>query len=512
MWRRARVARSGWPLVGAASVAAGVAAAAATARRRKRGPSTDVMRSTTRLSRNAEVTRLSARVGGAVAANKARRVFASAERKEALDTELELRTANDVAATLGNMKGVLMKLGQIASFVDDGMPEPMRQALQQLQADAPPMSADLAADVIERELGEPPGRMFAEWDPVPIAAASIGQVHRAITLDGEAVAVKVQYPGVDRAIRADLDSFDTAMGPAPMLYRNFDPKPFIEEIRMRISEELDYRVEAANQRLFADWYRGHPFIDIPDVVEQLSSRRVLTTQLAVGARFAELDEWDQSERDLAGETIFRFVFRSLYRLKAFNGDPHPGNYLFRPGGRVTFLDFGLVKHYSDDDINQLMDLADAMVLDPDLPRIRAAAERAGYYPPGAPVTAEEIRDYSMAFWEMVRLDAPFRFTAEYASDINRRFFLGRATHGGAVKYANMPARWTILQRINVGLIAILGRLGATANWRRIAEEMWPLTDGPPSTPLGREESTWWLAHAGPSRSPHPPVGNGPARL
>src|SRR5205085_9340229 len=148
---------------------------------------------------------------------------------------------------LGNMKGVLMKLGQVASFVDDGMPQAVRDALAQLQADAPPMSAALAAEVVEAELGAPPDRLFAEWDPVPIAAASIGQVHRAITHDDVAVAVKVQYPGVEAAMRADLDAFDMAMLPAPALYKHFDPKPFIDEIRTRIAEELDYRVEAANQ-------------------------------------------------------------------------------------------------------------------------------------------------------------------------------------------------------------------------------------------------------------------------
>lgn len=442
------------------------------------------------------MARLGARVGGTVATNRARHVFASAERKQALDAELELRTAEDVAATLGNMKGALMKLGQLASFVDDGMPEPVRQALEQLQADAPPMSAELAAQVVEDDLGARPERLFAQWDPVPMAAASIGQVHRAITDAGDAVAVKVQYPGIEAAIRADLDGFDMAMTPAPVLYRNFDAAPFIEEIRERIGEELDYRIEAANQRLFAGWYRGHPFIHVPEVVDELSSRRVLTTELASGARFADLDSWDQAERNLAGEAIFRFVYRSLYRLKAFNGDPHPGNYLFRPGGRVTFLDFGLVKHYSDDDLSQLLDLADALILSPDLAKVREASVRAGYYPADAPVSAEEIRDFSMAFWEMWRVDAPFRFTPEYATDVNRRFFLGRATHGKAVKYANMPARWTILQRINVGLIAILGRLGAEANWRQIVEEMWPITDRPPSTPLGHEEAAWWSRHTG----------------
>jgi predicted unusual protein kinase regulating ubiquinone biosynthesis (AarF/ABC1/UbiB family) len=372
------------------------------------------------------------------------------------------------------------------------MPEPVRQALEQLQADAPPMSAELSAEMVERELGAAPDKLFAEWDAVPIAAASIGQVHRAITRDGDAVAVKVQYPGVEAAIKADLAGMEMSLLPAPVMFKNFDVQPFIDELRERIGEELDYRIEASNQQLFADWYRGHPFIHVPDVIPALSTQRVLTSELATGARFAELEEWDEAERQLAAETIFRFVFRSLYRLKAFNGDPHPGNYLFRPGGRVTFLDFGLVKHYTDDDIDQLLDLVDAMVLDGnDMTKVRAAAERSGYYPPGAPVPPEEIRDYSMAFWDMVRLDEPFEFTPEYATEVVRRFMFGRATHGDAVKYANMPARWTILQRINVGLIAILGRLHAKANWRQIGEEMWPITDRAPSTPLGLEEAAWW---------------------
>ncbi|MEY2403713.1 MAG: hypothetical protein QOD38_1264 [Acidimicrobiaceae bacterium] len=486
--RQARSSRSGRWLLGTAAVATAIAVAVRT---RQRTPSTGPVGATSRAARGAELAKLGARVGSTVAGNRARRVFASAERKEALDAELELRTAEDVAATLGNMKGVMMKLGQVASFVDDGMPEPVRQALEQLQADAPPMSAELAAGMIEAELGAPPDELFAEWDPVPIAAASIGQVHRAITRDGNAVAVKVQYPGVEDAIKADLAGMEVSMLPAPMIFKNFDAQPFVDEIRERINEELDYRIEASNQQLFADWYRGHPFIHVPDVIPSLSSQRVLTTELATGVRFAELDGWDESERQLAGETIFRFVFRSLYRLKAFNGDPHPGNYLFRPGGRVTFLDFGLVKRFTDDDISQLLDLVDAMVLDDDMEKVTAAATRSGYYPPGAPVAPEEIREYSMAFWEMVRLDAPFRFTPEYATEVVRRFLFGRATHGDAVKYANMPARWTILQRINVGLIAILGRLHAEANFRRIAEEMWPITDGPPSTPLGLEEAAWW---------------------
>src|SRR5690606_20925499 len=159
---------------------------------------------------------------------------------------------------LGGMKGAFMKLGQMASYLDVGLPEHAREALAGLQHDAPPMSADLAAGVVERELGRPPDRLFAEWDPVPVASASIGQVHRAITHDGRAVAVKVQYPGVDEAIAADLDAAGTVFGAMGLAFSGFEPGPLVEEIRARVLEELDYANEARNQQLFADFYRGHP--------------------------------------------------------------------------------------------------------------------------------------------------------------------------------------------------------------------------------------------------------------
>jgi predicted unusual protein kinase regulating ubiquinone biosynthesis (AarF/ABC1/UbiB family) len=229
--------------------------------------------------------------------HRARRVFASAERREALDAAHELRTAEQVADALGDMKGALMKVGQMASYLDTGFPEPLRVALAQLQQDAPPMSADLAAEVVERELGAPPERTFLEWDPVPIAAASIGQVHRAITRDERAVAVKVQYPGVAGAIAADLDNAGLLLGVLRATFPGLEPRPLLAELRARIGEELDYREEASNQRLFASFYDGHPFISVPDVVGELSTARALTTELADGAPFDEMEQWPREERE-----------------------------------------------------------------------------------------------------------------------------------------------------------------------------------------------------------------------
>ena len=446
----------------------------------------------TRSARNLQIARLGAKVGASYATTAARKAFASAERRDELDHAHELRTATDIAERLGDMKGALMKIGQMAAYLDDGLPEPMRLALAQLQSDAPPMSAQLAAEVVERELGARPEQLFAEWDEVPIAAASIGQVHRALWRDPatgieHAVAVKVQYPGVDAAIAADLANTDLIGNLMSLLFKGLDPGPMVAELRARISEELDYRIEADNQRLFAGFYRDHPFIHVPRVFDTLSAQRVLTTELAVGARFSEVLSWSQEQRDLAAETIFRFVFRSLYRFRAFNGDPHPGNYLFRPDGRVTFLDFGLVKHFTGAEMDTFMAMISSAVLQPDWARFRTVVEGAGLLRAGAPVTTEAAGDYFAHFYDAVRNDRITEWTPAYASATVRRTFDRDSPIG---QYATVPASFVIIQRINLGLYAILGRLEARGNYRRVAEEMWPMTNGPASTALGGLEAAW----------------------
>ncbi|MCB0971191.1 MAG: AarF/ABC1/UbiB kinase family protein [Acidimicrobiales bacterium] len=445
---------------------------------------------TSRAQRSAVLAATATRVGGSWATDRARRVFADAERRVELDEARQLKTAEQVAQTLGQLKGAMMKLGQMASYLDQGMPEPVRDALAQLQADAPPMAPELAAGVVEAELGAPPDELFASWDPVPIAAASIGQVHRAMTHDGRAVAVKVQYPGVDEAIRGDLDNAGMLFSGMKVMFPGLDPAPLVAELRERIVEELDYGLEAENQRAFAESYRGHPTIHVPEVVDELSARRVLTTELAGGARFAEMLEWGPDERNLAAETIYRFVFGSLYRLRAFNGDPHPGNYLFEPGGRVTFLDFGLVKRFTPGELQPFEDMIVAMVMDRDVAEFRRIVEGVGLLQPGAGFSDEAVGDYFGHFYEFVLDDADITMTEEYASETVRRFFDTSGEHGEIMKAANVPPSMVIIQRINLGLYALLGQMEATANWRRIAEEIWPWVDRAPTTAMGEAEAAW----------------------
>ncbi|MDP1819681.1 MAG: AarF/UbiB family protein [Acidimicrobiales bacterium] len=477
-------------VLGVIGAATAGALAVQEARRRTSVADRGPVDTTSRSARNAALAGVGAKTGGSYALHRAKRAFASAERQGQLDTAFELKTAESITEALGNMKGAMMKLGQMASYLDQGMPEHMRAALAELQSNAPPMSAALAAKVVREELGAPPEKLFATWDPEPIAAASIGQVHRALLHDGRSVAVKVQYPGVGDAIRSDLDNAGLLFGAMGMLFPGLQPEPLVQELRDRLLEELDYRLEADNQRLFADYYEGHPFIHVPVVVDALCAEGVLTTELADGVHFEELVTWTQAERDLAAETIFRFVFGSLYRLHAFNGDPHPGNYLFGPGGQVTFLDFGLVKRFTRPEVAVLESMIKAMVLDRDVVAFHRIITEIGMLRADADFTDEQVEDYFGHFYDFVLRDEVRTITPEYASETVRRFFNTSGDHGPIMKAANVPPSFVIIQRINLGLYAIFGQLHATGNWRRISEEIWPFVAGPPSTDLGRRAATW----------------------
>lgn len=452
-----------------------------------------------RWRRNSRLARLGARIGIAHAGTSARKVFAGSARREELSRAREMKTAQQVADELGNMKGALMKLGQMASYLDDGLPESLRLALAQLQSNAPPMSIELVHAEIERELGRTMSELFVEFDDEPIAAASIGQVHRAIirTSDGErAVAVKVQYPGVAEAIDADLRTADLLGTLLAFGFKGLNPEDMVAEIKDRLREELDYTREAQNQQMFVDFYRDHPFIHVPEVIHELSTSRILVSELVSGHSFAEVLEWPQEQRDMAGEAIFRFVFRSLYRFRAFNGDPHPGNYIFHKNGKVTFLDFGLIKHFSVEEMLMFQSMVKAAVLDHDMETYRRIIEDAGMLQKDAPFSTEEAGDYFAHFYEPVRESKVTTWTTGYATSIVRHTF---DRSSAIAQYATVPRSFVFIQRINLGLYAILGQLGASGNFRRISEELWPMTSAPPSTPMGELEAEW-LAHR-PSSQP-----------
>jgi len=440
-----------------------------------------------RIGRVAPLARLALRIGGRYLARSPQLVFASVERRTELRHDLALRSAEEVAEELGYMKGVLMKLGQMASYVDEDMPQTFRSAMARLQHNAPPMSPSLAASVIVDELGDSPERVFARWDPWPFAAASIGQVHRAITHEGRAIAVKVQYPGIARSITSDLKNVGLLRRVVAAAFPGIDTQSFIEELGERLREEVDYVQEAQNQEYFATYYEGHPFIHIPHVMGDLSTARVLASELVSGERLEKVLQWDQNERNMAAETINRFVSRSLYRLHAFNGDPHPGNYLFHGQGRVTFLDFGLTKYFNDQDLVPLVEALRCLVIENNGECFRSALERAGFLKPGAPVSTETVVDRFGLFYSTVLRDAPMTITPAFASAIVRRFFDAK---GPLAPYSDVPRTYVILQRINLGLYAVLGSLNATANWRRIGSEFWPFVKGPAATPMGEAEALW----------------------
>lgn len=450
---------------------------------------------TDRARRTAQLARIGATTGSNYVSMKARSVLATDDRREVLRSEFELRTAEQVAETLGGMKGALMKLGQMASYLDQGLPEPVRDALAQLQADAPPMAFELVAQVISEELGDQPERVFARFDRMPIASASIGQVHRARTHEGREVAVKVQYPGVDEAVAADLENSDLLFQMMGMLFPGLDPKPIVEELRDRLVEELDYRNEAENQQLFVDEYRGHPYIHVPDVLHEMSTRRVLTSEFVEGARFADVQDWSDEQRQLTAECLYRFAFGGIYRLHAFNGDPHPGNYIFHDNGRVTFLDFGLCKRFTTEEVKVFEDMIRAMVLDRDIPAYRRLVEEIGVLDPDLEIDDEAIAEYFGHFYELVMVDEVQEITPEYSSESVRRFFDLSGPHAEIMKAANLPPSMVIIQRINLGLYALFGDLGARGNWRRLAEELWPFVDAGPSTPMGVEIAEWEAARS-----------------
>jgi len=445
-----------------------------------------------RWRRRARVGRLTVRRGAHWLVTQVRGRRADEARRAELEERFAIRSAEDVARELGQMKGAAMKLGQMVGFVADGLPPAAQDALAQLQQAAPAMAPGLAARVVEEELGAPPERLFLEWEPVPVAAASIGQVHRAVLHDGRRVAVKVQYPGVEQAIRTDLDDAERL---TPLLSSftlpGLDVHALVDELRRRMADELDYRHEAAAQEAFADRYAGHPFVRIPRVVPERSARRVLTTEWVDGATFAELLDDGSSVaspalRQHVAEVVFRFVQGSLHEHRTFNADPHPGNYRFHRDGTVTFLDFGLVKAFTAAEYESLVPTIDH-VLARDAVGLVTAMEGAGFLHAGHGLDPERVFGTVSAPY-VAYLEDTYTFTPDYARVAMAALLDVRGPNADVLAALDMPPSFVLLDRVVWGVSSMLGRLEASNRWRGILVEY--LHGGPPVTDLGREEQRW----------------------
>jgi len=452
---------------------------------------------TSRLARTSRVGRLAAGQAARQLGTRAANLTRSDEEKDKAMARRQLETAQQIVAALGTMKGAAMKLGQVMSFLDVGLVdeqyrEEFQATLAQLRDSAPKVSWSQMKKVVESELEDPIEDVFETFDPVPIAAASIGQVYKARLESGRNVAVKVQYPGVAGAVRADMKNLGMILRLMKRVAPGLDAKEIGDEIRARIDEELDYELEAANQRALARQFRGHPFIVIPDVITSLSREKVIVTELVSGRGFEEMKQLPEAERNRLGEIIFRFYFGCMYRLHEFSGDPHPGNCILLDDGRMAFLDFGLFKRIS------------AQAADIELQSQRLGVERRsdeliahmhahGFI--GDPSTWDEEQILGMfddITWWYTR-DEEIELTPEIATDVTIQMSDPRSRHWGAMRNETLPRDHLFGRRLETLTLAVLGQLHARANWYRIARE-W-MYDAEPETELGKAEAAFRAGRA-----------------
>jgi predicted unusual protein kinase regulating ubiquinone biosynthesis (AarF/ABC1/UbiB family) len=343
--------------------------------------------------------------------------------------------------------------------------------------------------VIEDDLEEPISDVFASFDEEPIAAASIGQVYQARLRDGREVAVKVQYPGVAGAVRADMQNLDMIMRLLKRMTPALDVKAIAGEIKERIVEELDYELEAQNQRSLARIFAGHPFIVVPDVVSSLSRERVLVSEFVRGVGFEELKQRPQAERDRLGEIVFRFFLGCLYRHRQFSGDPHPGNFLLLDDGRVAFLDFGLFKRMEAEPV-ELELAAQRAVTEGDAAKLHELLAASGFLPEPERVDPEHLLAFiTDAIWWYTTADEEVRLTPEIATQVMIESSDPRSSHFKEMRHQTIRPEHLFGRRMEMLTLAVLSQLRASANWHRIARE-WMYGDEP-VTELGREEADFY---------------------
>ncbi|EDY54277.1 ABC transporter ATP-binding protein [Streptomyces sviceus ATCC 29083] len=403
------------------------------------------------------------------------------ESAEIVGRELQQRTADQLFKVLGELKGGAMKFGQALSVFESALPEevagPYRAALTKLQEAAPPMPTRTVHTVLEERLGEDWQELFAEFDDKPSAAASIGQVHRAVWHDGREVAVKVQYPGAGEALLSDLTQlgrFARLLGP---LVPGIDIKPLIAELRDRVSEELDYGLEAQAQQTHAEEFADDPDVVVPAVVHQ--SEQVLITEWIEGVPLSEvISEGTQEQRDRAGQLLARFLFSGPARTGLLHADPHPGNFRLLPGGpdgeedwRLGVLDFGTVDRLPGglpDTIGTCL----RMTLDGEAEAVYELLCTEGFVKESIELDPDAVLDYLLPIIEPAEVDE-FTFSRGWMRSQAGRIADPRSPAHQLGKQLNLPPAYLLIHRVTLSTIGVLCQLGATVRLREELEEWLP---------------------------------------
>jgi predicted unusual protein kinase regulating ubiquinone biosynthesis (AarF/ABC1/UbiB family) len=453
---------------------------------------------TGRYRRAASLGRLAAGVAAREGATRVTNLGRTDEQRSQRMSEQQFRTAEQIVDVLGTMKGAAMKVGQVLSFMDVGLVPPehreeFQRKLSKLRDMAPSVAFRDMKRVIEADMGQGLGDVFAEFDETPIGAASIGQVYRARLhekprgWETDVAAVKVQYPGIDVAVRSDLQNLGLILRLAKALAPGMDVQAVGDEIRERTIEELDYELEAQNQRSVARLYKGHPFVVVPGVATELCGKRVTVTEFVQGEGFEAWQGKDQEERNRLAEIVFRFYYGSVWRDGQFSADPHPGNSILLADGRVAFLDFGLFHRISREMVElQAETIRLCMARDGDALLQHMIDVR--WIPPNIGFTAQDAMEIAEKLVWFAMDDEVAHLVPEDVATMVFEVSDPRAPHWAKVRRATVPAEYVWSLRLGGMAIAVCAQLDARLNYHRIVRE-WLMGDEPDSE-LGRIERAW----------------------